>query len=273
MVVGFILSLMMANGYAANNSRPLYEMSRAEINQLLARLKKKPFLERFKLISSLAKGTPYFLGPLGEGENSPFDKKPLIDLKRVDCVTYCEQTLALALSNDYKEMFDKLQKIRYKDGQIRMQKRNHYFMVDWLRNNQWLVKDVTAIVGQSHTKSRTQTISHKSLFSKLKYKNLKAEEPDRTVTISYVPKHKLHLISDKMKTGDIAVFIQNYSGIFASHTGFIVKTNQGIFFRNATSIGPKQVVDLPFTDLVSYLKKSKRNLGLAFLRPNEDLLK
>ena len=37
---------------------------------------------------------------------------------RVDCVTFCEQTLALAISSNYDNMFENLKRIRYHNGQV-----------------------------------------------------------------------------------------------------------------------------------------------------------
>jgi len=248
---------------------PLSKMAVAEIDIFLNQIKDRSFLERLELVSARAKGTTYFNGPLGEGLDSPFDTHPLIDLGRVDCVTFCEQTLALALGTNYRDSFKQLQKIRYKFGKIKIEKRNHYFMADWVPNNSWLLSDITKETGAEYAKPLTRVISHKNLFAASPYKNIIAEEADRKITVNYIPKDKLHLIGDKLKTGDIAVFIQDLPGVFASHTGFIIRDKAGkLFFRNATSIGLKQVVDLPYNDLTEFLKKSKKNLGLAIIRPN-----
>ncbi len=40
-------------------------------------------------------GTPYFDGPLGEGPTGIFDRDPLVDFTRVDCVTSVEQWIDL----------------------------------------------------------------------------------------------------------------------------------------------------------------------------------
>lgn len=248
---------------------PLYKMSKEDINKLLKNISQKTFVEKLEVISESAKGTPYFLGPLGEGSESNYDKNPLMDLSRVDCVTFIEQVLALSLSYDYDTAFKNLQKIRYKDADIKIEKRNHYFMADWAINNQWLFIDVSKEVGNNLTKPLTRTISHEKFFGGSVYKGIKAQEKDRTLTINYIPKDKLFLIENKLQSGDIAAFVIDLPNIFVSHTGFIIKDKNGkVFFRNATSIGPKQVTDLPYDQLVEYLKKSKKNMGLVFLRPS-----
>lgn len=250
-------------------AKPLYKMTPAEVDGLLKQLQKQPFQERLRLISERSKGTPYLLGPLGEGPNGVYDKGPLIDLSKVDCVTFCEQTLALALSKTYQEAFQTLQRIRYKNGKISMQTRNHYTMADWVPNNAWLMTDVTRQVGGPLALPLTRVISHQNLFKQQNFVGIQGVEPDRKVTIAYIPKAKLPQIAAKLQTGDVGVFIIDLPGIFASHTGLMIRDTKGqLVFRNATSIGPQQVTDLPFAELVSYLQSKPKMMGMSFIRPH-----
>lgn len=251
---------------AKPQTKSLSAMSNPELDTWLATLQKQSLTQRIAQVSEKALGTPYFLGPLGEGPGAPYDAKPLIDLKRVDCVTFCEQTLALALAKNSGEALQILQKIRYKQGKIAMEYRNHYFMADWVPNNRWLVKDITATLPGAQP--LTRTISHRTLFANQGFKDIHVQEPDRTLTVHYIPDTALDKVLPQLKSGDIGVFIQDMPGIFASHTGFMIQNAQGkMVFRNATSIGPKQVTDLPWPELVAYLKQSKRVIGMAFVRP------
>lgn len=253
-------------------NKALYQMSEKEINQWLPTLQKKSLTQRMEAVSARALNTPYFLGPLGEGPNAPYDKKPLMDLTRVDCVTFCEQTLALSLAKNYKQAYEILQKIRYKGGEKAserlMETRNHYFMADWVPNNRWLVSDITAQL--PHHQPITRTISHKTLFESQKMAGIKVREKDRTLTLNYIPDTHLAGVEKHLKSGDIAVFIQDLPGIFAAHTGMMFKRNDGTWvFRNATSIGPKKVVDIPWPEIVESLQKSKRLIGMSFVRPRQ----
>jgi len=244
----------------------LSDMKPSEISVWLKSLSDQPWPQRLESVTARALNTPYFLGPLGEGPKAPFDKKPLIDLTRVDCVTFCEQSLALALAPNYEQAFVLLQKLRYKNGEIKMETRNHYFMADWVPNNRWLVKDVTAeIPGHLWL---TRTISHQQLFASQNFTGIQVREPDRTLKQAYIPSAQLLQIQKHLKPGDIGVLIQNLDGIFAAHTGFMFQTTEGRWiYRNATSIGPKKVVDTPYETLVDSLNKSQRLIGMAFVRP------
>ncbi|HEY9841213.1 MAG: N-acetylmuramoyl-L-alanine amidase-like domain-containing protein [Candidatus Sericytochromatia bacterium] len=252
--------------------KPLFQMSPAEIDKWLPSLKAMSLPQRMQAVSARAIDTPYFLGPLGEGPNAPFDKKPLMDLSRVDCVTFCEQTLALSMSSSYKQAYEVLQKIRYKGGQKPserlMETRNHYFMADWVPNNRWLVSDVTpSLPGHQPL---TRTISHKQLFASQNFTGIQVREPDRNVTIQYIPDTKLQGLEKQLKSGDIGVLIQDHPGIFAAHTGMMFKLTDGRWvFRNATSLEPKKVVDTPWPTLIEALQKSKRLIGMTFVRPRQ----
>lgn len=251
--------------------KPLFQMSQPEIDAWLPTLPGQLLTERMDAVSAQALDTPYFLGPLGEGPTALFDKKPLMDLARVDCVTFCEQTLALSLARNYDQAYEILQKIRYKGGEKTaerlMETRNHYFMADWVPNNNWLVSDVTASL-PGH-EPLTRTISHKQLFASQNFKGISVREPDRTMTIQYVPDTKLSALDAHLKSGDIGVLIQNHPGIFAAHTGMMFKRDGKWIFRNATSIGPKKVVDTPWAELIASLQKSERLIGMAFVRPRQ----
>lgn len=261
-----------ATATLAAATKPLYQMSKAEIDAWLTGLKGKSLTQRMEAVSGRALNTPYFLGPLGEGTAAPFDKKPLIDLSRVDCVTFCEQTLALSLAKSYDQAYEVLQKIRYKGGhktsERLMETRNHYFMADWVPNNQWLVSDVTPSL--PHHTPLTRTISHRKLFESQGFKGITVREPDRTLTIQYVPDSQLSGVEKQLKSGDIGVLIQDHEGIFAAHTGMMYKLADGRWvFRNATSLDPKKVVDTPWPELIASLQKSKRLIGMSFVRPRQ----
>ena len=71
-------------------------------------------------------GEKYVLDPLGE-EKAP-DTDPLIRFDAFDCLTFVETALANGDVN-------KLNKIRYKNGDVNFLSRNHFASIDWLENN------------------------------------------------------------------------------------------------------------------------------------------
>ena len=109
-----------------------------------------------------ALGTDYHDGPLGEGPDGTHDQDPLVDWTRVDCVTYVEQTVAFAAARSYTEAFEGLQRIRYREGVIGYETRNHFMLADWAQANPWCV-DVSRELGVETT-ALTRTISKRDFF-------------------------------------------------------------------------------------------------------------
>jgi len=266
--IGYIFLIVILFFLTAGTSvKPLYEMSDEEINTVLQELhtQKKNVISKIEFFSEIAKDTPYQLGVLGQGAEGKYDKDPLINFKSVDCMTFCEQILALSISSTYDEAFNNLQKIRYKNGKKGLETRNHHVVADWLPNNSWFLEDATMEVGVMFCKETTKIISHKKLFESQGYKNVPNVQPDRKITTKYIPKDKLIDIEKNLKSGDIGLFITDKPGIFTTHMGLIIKSNNNTVFRNASSID-KKVIDLPFNDLVKYLGTKKNNIGMKFLR-------
>ena len=46
----------------------------------------------------------------------------------MDCFTYLDYVEALRLSNSYEEFNPKVKDIRYKNGKVSFQNRNHFFL-------------------------------------------------------------------------------------------------------------------------------------------------
>src|SRR5438045_3508222 len=81
---------------------------------------------RVSSVSERFLGTPYKLGPLGEGSEGEFDRDPTMTFKQLDCTTYVEHVMAISLEPDLTRARATLQKIRYKDGVVRYDLRNHF---------------------------------------------------------------------------------------------------------------------------------------------------
>lgn len=248
----------------------LNQMVASEIDDLMVLVNSKidDKEARLLLYSALSLGTPYVFGCLGEGVNGKYDKDPLMDFARYDCMTFCEEMLALAISNSYEETFNNLQKIRYKDGFISFKTRNHYTMADWLPENNWLLNDVTREIGGNFCKKLSRTISRHRLLATNKCYEFGGVPGPTEYTIDYIPKEKLREIKVLLRGGEIFTVIQNRKGIFAAHMGLIaVDKNYDIIFRHASSAdGAMKVVDMKYEDYVKSLMERDRILGMVFMR-------
>jgi 3D (Asp-Asp-Asp) domain-containing protein len=271
-----VINLQYESQYQRVKTKQTYRMVWKDLEQLMqeAQKKEKNVSKRIEYISEYARGTPYVLFHLGEGVRSEIDLDPLIDFGRADCMTFCEHILALAISNDYRQMYDNLQRIRYKEGTICFTARNHYTIADWLPNNHWLLDDATEEIGGYYCAVMTKTVDRKKDFLQLGIaeENLMDIIPLQTITIKYVPEEYLIKIKGNLKGGEIVSIITSNAGIFSAHMGIIIRDEWGnIIFRHASSLEKNlQVMDQRFEEIVDMMKNSKSRVGMIFIRVKED---
>lgn len=257
---------------AEKASGKLYQLPVSEIDSLIRDTSRahSSTTEKIAFYSRLSMGTPYVLGCLGEGSKGEYDKDPLIDFSRVDCMTFCEQVLALSISHNYQNAFQTLQKIRYLNGAISFTARNHFVMADWLPHNQWLLRDITEETGGPLCKEMEKTIDRRAFANSLGYNDPKSSLSPQRVTIKYLPKKYLPTISDKLKGSEIIVIITTRKGIFASHLGFIIREKKGpLLFRHA-SLTEKKVIDEPYVRLYRRLQEDQHTAGIVLIKVRED---
>jgi len=259
-----VLRLLAVSG---SNEKYYYQMAIDEIDRDIRAVVKKDWSWEQKLdyYSERFLNAPYELNCEGEGEHAKYEKWPLLNLKQVNCMTYCEIVIALALSDYYEEFFNVLQHIRYRAGIIGMATRNHYTMVDWLPANAWCLDDISAQIGGTDVAQLTRTISHQTFFAGKGIHDIPIYLPDREVTIDYVPLKKLAAHQALLKTGDIVALIQNREGIFSAHMLLIIKKDEQIYFRHA-SMAEGKVVDTPFDEYIEGVAQKPRYLGMSLMR-------
>ena len=200
-------------------------------------------------------GAKYIYDPLGE-EKAP-DKDPLIRTDAFDCMTFVETSLA---AGD----IEKLNKIRYKNGEIGILTRNHFVEVDWLKNNANIVENVSNDYGK--TEIKPVIIDKKNWFKK-NY-NIKTDFEKEFAEIEYIPYKKLQKLN--IKKPMIILFLCDGEGFYENagsdltiiHMGFVLP---GDILRHAAN-DYGIVMD---ADLNKYLEKMKRNkhhIGIALVK-------
>jgi len=228
---------------------------------LAAHADSDPFAQRVALLAEAQRGVAYAGGPLGEGAPDAFDPDPLHDLTRVDCVTFVEQTLAMAAAPD--DWHTVLQDIRY-DGPIGFLTRNHFFVADWVPDNAaWLI-DRTATLGVPVDRV-TRTISYAVFLEKVGHPPAEDAPAAREVTSEYVPRARAEEALAAIDAPSLVVFIGQVDWLFALHCGFAFPRDGG----GAQAAGPG--VDLIHAgtdanavvreDLAGYLARKAHYLG------------
>lgn len=228
-----------------------------------------PLAERFVEATRLLLGTPYKNGPLGEGEGGDIDQDPRIDFERVDCVTYLEQSLALALAPqaaDEAEFLPVLDSIRYRGGHVEFLHRNHYMVADWIPANDWLLTDVTSQVGGDHVQTVRRTIDRATFLQGHGAGPRPGVDDAREFEVAYIPSDALAAVAPSIRSGDLIFWVGKAESIFVVHTGLAVRGEDGeLLFRHGSSKAGR-VLD---ESLADYAARSGFSIGFLTLRLNE----
>ena len=200
-------------------------------------------------------GTPYEANTLTGDINTP--EIFTVNLRGMDCFTYIDYIEALRLSSTLEDFNTNLKDLRYQNGNISFQSRNHFFS-DWPIRNNVNVKDVTYEVG-----GKNAVVVEKNL-------NLKGDGSTFLPGIPVVPREFYYIPSSavndelvsKLRTGDYIGMYTNIDGLDVTHTGIIIKNDRGVFLRHASSKKSNQkVVD---ENLQKYIKNVP---GIVVYRP------
>ncbi len=195
----------------------------------------------------------YLKDPLGE-EMAP-DIDPLIRFDAFDCATFVETVLA-------NDNFEKLCKIRYKNGEVNFVSRNHFIETDWLNNNGF--ENVSSAYGDVSV--RKVVIDKKSWFKKVH--NIDTDFQKQTANVEYIPYKNLSKID--VQSPLIVLFIHDGSGFYEKigtdlavvHMGFLLPGN--ILRHASRQYG--HVMDTDFEAYVNKRKQNKHNLGIALVK-------
>ncbi|MEA1986763.1 MAG: DUF1460 domain-containing protein [Candidatus Marinimicrobia bacterium] len=265
-----LITILFAN---ENKTQQIYDMSNTEIDNLLKIESQNDLTitDRINLYSEIFLGMPYSWTATGDGPYALLETYPLVDFDSTNCMVYCEHVLAMSISDSWDNFFNNLQQIRYKDGIIGMRTRNHYTIGDWLPENNWILNDVSKIVGGKYSKEMTRTISHKSFFKNKGITDLRYVKKDRTITIDFVPLKNLDKVKDNVKNGDIvALLFANKDDIFSAHMLMIVEKNGVKYFREA-STSNYSTFETTYDKWVNSKLNSKKYAGMVFMRVKTEL--
>lgn len=236
-----------------------------------AALRGETIRERFLHATENFLGTPYHNGPLGEGEFGGPDPDPRVDFGRADCVTYLEQSLALALVEDPTAsngdaFLRGLDHIRYRDGRVSFADRNHYMVTDWMVANNWLIADVTAAVGGEHVTRVTRTIDRPKFLRDQGLEPRAGVDVVEERELTMIPVSAIATVDAGVQSGDLVLWIGGVEGIFSLHTGLAVRAEDGTLrFRHASSRAKEAVEQ----DLAEYAASTKFR-GFVLLRIRDD---
>ena len=221
-----------------------------------------------------------FLGQVYVGGTLDKDKEEglVINLGELDCTTYVENVLALALcvkrdKTTFDDFCQALAEVRYIGGEVAYTSRQHYFTI-WLDDN---IKDgllqeaklPEAPLSATRTPHVDFMSTHVSNYNMLKahpqwLPGIKAlEQKVNQSKFQYIPKAQLAnstRYKDCIHDGDIIGIVTNKKGLDISHVGFAVWHDDGLHLMHASS-GKKKVIDDSLT-LYQYLQKQETSVGI-----------
>lgn len=255
--------------------KPLFTFSEEDVDKYIGFLQERvPDLrKRVQILAKQAMGQNYDIYLLGEYPFEIKDKQPLFNLKQSDCVVFSEHMYAMALSHDWKEFFAMLQRIRYKNGEIGMLTRNHYTEADWVKNNDWLITEITNEIGGGDVKKVTSEIDRAKFFKK---HGIGQNIPKEKIEWTYIPGDSVYKVLPYLKTGDFVNIVRSYPGgePWVGHVGLISVEEDGTvnFMHSSDPVVKTQTV-LSYWNEWKERKKKKGGwefLGFRFYRLNEN---
>ncbi len=247
-------------------------------------LEQLPIGERIVAMGKLFLGTPYVAGTLDTNANA---ENLIVDLRGLDCVTFYENTLALARiirkysSPTVADYERELVFLRYRNGKMAGYHSRLHYTIDYFYNNQQkgVFRIVTKDAGGQYAKYDDRAInfmtSHRASYKQLatnnaEYAALLEIENDIHARkgFYYIPKGDIPKIEQNISTGDILGITTNIPGLDCSHTGIAVRMPDGrIHFMHASSL--KGNVIISEEPLADYLTHSSHQTGIIIARPLE----
>ncbi|MCI0707612.1 MAG: DUF1460 domain-containing protein [Ignavibacteriae bacterium] len=221
-------------------------------------------------------GTDY----LAHGIEAPGEERLVVNMRGLDCVSFCENAVVLARCikknamtfDDYKK---ELQYIRYRGGGVDgYTSRLHYFtdyIYDGVKKGIW--KDVTKEIGASYRKTVNFMSTHPNSYLQLKENPefvkviAKQEEEISKREMYYIPKGSIPGVEPDIHDGDVLAITTDIAGLDVSHTAIAIWQNSRLHMMHAPDVGSK--VTITVLPLAEYLAKNKRQTGVIVARAVE----
>jgi len=216
--------------------------------------------------------TPYAPGTL----ELAGDEAVVVNLEEMDCVTFVENVLALALFireaepgilQSDQEMHDLyrqiLTRIRYRDGRVDgYSSRLHYFS-DWILDNEGkgMVREITEELGGIEDDRVVDFMSsHREAYRQLADPGVLRSIREREQYLNglerfRIPEGKIADRAGRIRDGDIIAVTSTVDGLDVAHTGLAVWREGALRLLHAPLVGEAvQVSELPLADRVLRLE-------------------
>ena len=225
-------------------------LSRRRVEQVLAETKYNHSVgSRIDILSRYFLGYPYQSNPLiGSADTAEMFTA---SFDGFDCVTYIETIVALARASNVDEFTEWLRKIRYEQGRIQWERRNHY-MTLWIRNNvrQGIIRAVSMPAVPILSRERVLNV----------VPGLAAQQ----TCVKCVPKPAVPRMEPHLQSGDLMFFVSTHRNLDVFHAGIIVRDGKRVLMRHASRSGGS-VVEQKLSEFL----KANRMTGVIVARPRQ----
>lgn len=195
--------------------------------------------------------TKYVSNTLSNAQTDTSKENLIINFDALDCFTFIDTFEALKQSDNLQSFKKYLIDIRYKSSIISYHNRNHFFS-DWIQYH--FIKDITCDLGECKKELKKLNFNEKYL----------KEIPTVSREISYI--NPIDINTTKLQNGDYIGIYSNKKDLDVTHTGLIIKKDDQIFIRHASSL-KKKIID---SDFFEYTKDKP---GIIIYRSSHNLSK
>lgn len=245
-----------------------------KIQQILSAATSKPADSLVISIARGFKGIPYKASTL---EIAP--EMTTVNLDGVDCTTFMEDVVALALTVNEKRLSwhdfaYNLENLRYRRGKADGYSSRLHYISDWAMENgqRGNIVEITDRLPGSEYKIKTLDYmtrhrdSYPALADDTEFERLKSiEGAYRSHRYPMIASTRLGKEAlSQLKAGDIVAFVSKIDGLDVAHVGFVDIVDGKVRLLHASLRGGKVMLDpLPLAD---YLKRNRQFAGVRFFR-------
>lgn len=202
----------------------------------------EPIGIRMKQITEGFLGKPYLLNGIGELQEP--DPDPLVRYDAFDCLTFVEEAISLSLGRTLPSVDQIRKDLRYGDGPVTYENRNHFMVSQWIPNaiEKGYLKDITHTLGETHVVSKTITPRTWERWRGRRHFFLNLDQfPVGTYRMGVLSLDAaLKAIPDIPEGALLVVVRQNnpYNPVWITHIGFVVRHSKNdVRIRHATKMG------------------------------------
>jgi hypothetical protein len=188
--------------------------------------------QRIDFISRALRGVPYQADTLIGGPRRP--EIFVIRDDAFDCVTFCEVVLAGAIATDLREFEAVLRRIRYDKGEVRWDRRNHYF-AEWCQRS--VENGICSRVGMSPSVPIDKTVI--------------GELGKRRVSMVGIAPSTLMANRALLRTGDVIGFTSRQSALDYFHAGLVAFGAKNSLLLRHASQSHGRVLDEPMESFLA----------------------